>query len=115
MPNNLHNIAVTETNAVISQVRHDYVKRIKITTGREIRKRWVHNSAKHGGDRKGHVMLARQKAIPLDEKFKLHKYIKMGGSWIDTGDYYLIDRPHDKILPANEVITCACELEYVFV
>lgn len=104
-PTNIEVIAVTETNSVANNVRHEYAKQAEESakdSGFEMAKRWKHNPSPKKHPREGHLDLDGEE-ISMDEQFELQ-----GGD----GRTYLVQRPYDTSLPAGEVIACHCELEY---
>lgn len=103
VPTNLHAIAVTETRAVINNVRKEYVQAVAKESGREVMKTWVHNDSLSKTPRPGHERL-HGTTIPMHKRFVLKGAKRT----------YRVDGPHDERLPADEAIQCACELSFAF-
>ncbi len=104
-PTNIEAIAVTETNSVANNVRHEYAKQATESakdSGFEMAKRWKHNPSPKKMPRLGHRALDGEE-IGMDDQFEIE-----GGD----GKIYLAQRPYDSALPPGEVISCHCELIY---
>jgi hypothetical protein len=101
MPNNIHNIAVTETRGTVNRIKYEYSKEvIKSNRNYVFSKTWIHNR-----------MLSKKARIP-------HK--KLNGKTIPFNEFFIIDsndnkykclHPHDDSLPASEIISCNCDIK----
>jgi hypothetical protein len=114
MPKNIHAIAVTESRSVINQIRNEYLnKALADNPEIEAIKIWKHNDSMSITARFGHKKIDGQKR-KFNEPFDIpiYKIIKGRPVFIKT---IQADHPHDKRLPAEEVITCNCEAVYKFV
>lgn len=106
-PTNIESIAITETNSVANNVKHEYAKQAQEAakdSDFEMAKRWKHNPSPKKNPRLGHRALNGME-IGMDEAFEIE-----GGD----GKIYAAQRPYDASLPAGEVISCHCELEYIW-
>jgi hypothetical protein len=102
VPNNIRNIAVTESRAVINNIRLEYVQKLsRESKDFEVKKKWIQNKSLSENPREVHTRLANGKAIPLNEQFNVNGYMAFS--------------PHDPRLPPKEFIGCSCELKYIFV
>jgi hypothetical protein len=103
VPNNVRNIAVTESRFVINNIRHEYVKRIsnEVKNNFLIKKKWIQNKSLSKNPRESHTKLHNSRAILLNEQFNVNGHLAYS--------------PHDVRLPASETIGCSCELKYIFV
>lgn len=104
-PNNIESIVVTETQSVANQVRKDYAKAVNeavTDSGFKMTKTWIHNRPRKSEPRQNHIDMHGIE-IDLDDSFLLTGV---------NGVKYMIDGPYDPKLPASDVITCRCELQY---
>jgi hypothetical protein len=99
MPNNIRNIAVTESRSIMNNIRYEYIKRVESEVSSEVtvKKRWVQNRGLSRDPRESHNSLAKSPAIGLNEQFNVNGYMAF--------------TPHDARLPASESIGCSCELK----
>ena len=98
----INTIATTEIQSSTSAIRHEYAKAADAAAkeaGYELRKIWIHNPSDM--PRKYHIRMDG-KTAGIDEPFTLKT---------DKG-VFVIQRPHDPMLPAGQVINCRCELKY---
>jgi len=106
-PSNIEAIAVTESKTVINNVRNEYARKVSESTYKDgfvMVKQWVHNRAPGGMPRSSHVALDGV-TVGIDDVFKIED---------EKGTYYT-DHPHSPALPADQVITCRCEVAYKWV
>jgi hypothetical protein len=108
---NAHLIAVVEARGAYSEAKREYVQKILEANRDRIKilKRWIHNSRMVKEGRPGHAEMNR-KEIPLEEKFRVNQYKKVGRGWVKTGEI-LMDHPHDPKAPIGEKANCQCDYE----
>jgi hypothetical protein len=108
-PANIHAIAVTEIRSAISDVKHLYAQRLANTNPGKVRmlKRWRHNPALSAVGRMGHRLVDGQ-TIAIAQAFLVPRYY--GGQRIGVT---AMDHPHDSRAPADQVISCNCECQYI--
>jgi hypothetical protein len=113
MPPNIDTIARTETRAAISDIKHEYAKNLVAGNAGKLRvmKRWIHNDHLSGDPRPGHVKL-NGKTVRFDQPFQVQMLRKRGNKLEDMGTV-LMDHPHAAGAPAEEIINCGCECDYV--
>jgi hypothetical protein len=109
IPRNIKAIVTTETRSIVNQTKHDYTQRlINDNPDISVIKRWIHSGnvwgAKNYKPRRYHKALHGTE-IPFDQKFKIRDE--------KTSMVYLAYRPHDDSLPAEQVIGCQCNLQYI--
>jgi len=108
MPTNLYAIATTETRSVVDQVKHGYVQEIRRRNSAiYVKKRWIHNMSllKDRKNARQHHVALNGVTIGFNRDFVIHDK--------NTGTTYLAPHPHHESLPAEEVISCQCELVYI--
>lgn len=99
-------IATTETMSVANTVRQEYAKKVaeeSKNSGVALFKRWKHNRAPKGFPRENHMALDGTE-IGIDEFFTIEGE---EGVWKASA-------PYATNLPPSQVISCRCELEYVW-
>ena len=99
IPSNIKSIAITETRSYVNGVRHEFVRQIRNNNPDiAIEKEWVHNAHLSQQPRPHHQAMNGVR-IPFSAVFVLPNGVRMR-------------YPHDDTAPANEIISCHCELRY---
>jgi hypothetical protein len=108
---NAHLIAVVEARGAYAEAKREYVQNI-LEANRDrikIMKRWIHNARMVKEGRPGHAAMHRLE-LPLEEKFTVSQYTKVGKAWHKTGTIKM-DYPHDPLAPIDEKANCQCDYE----
>lgn len=107
MPTNIKQIATTEIRFAINPVKQKYNEELlKRNPGAKMKKRWRQNKMLAKIPREGHA-LVNGLVIDLDKAFNVPLIIngKKRGST-------KMMHPHDLTAPAEQVISCNCDIEY---
>jgi hypothetical protein len=105
VPPNVRAIAVTEMRSVVDDIKWEFAKRmVEKNPGMQAQKRWKHNTHLVKTPRPGHLALDGV-TIPIHEKFSVEQ---------ENGGVVLMDHPHAPGAPPEEVISCQCEVDYLF-
>ena len=111
MPSNVKNIAVTEVRSAIGTIRKQYMTKLtQKNRDKKFFKTWIHNPRLSLISRPGHAAL-NNKTIPYHDNFTIKIYEKKAVRYIPHGSIAAF-APHDKALPANQVIGCNCDLVF---
>ena len=114
VPRNVKTIAITELRSTINDIKHQYVKTmLNQNPEYEVEKVWIHNGHLSKTSRLGHVKVSQNKPIPALSYFSLPVYKTVKGKQKFTGEYLAVLHPHDPRLPAEQIINCKCDSEYV--
>lgn len=125
-PSNIHTIAVTEVNSAISLIKHRYTERLlQVNKGKLfVKKTWRQHPELSKEPRPGHRSVDG-KSVAMNEAFSIPVYQRIGTiksgpnrgrpRWKRTGQYVQMQFPHDPNGPADEVIGCHCNVDYVVV
>ena len=113
VPANVREIAVTEVNATVNNIKYNYMTQMmEQNPDLKTKKRWLHYPNRSRVPRRGHGMVARKAPIPFHQRFEVPVYENKRGKMVLTG-YDLMLHPHDPFAPANQVISCHCDLEII--
>jgi len=111
MPSNIHSIAVTEIRSTINQMKNKFNDELqKKNQDLTIIKIWRHNKSLSHEPRKGHLEM-NGKAIPINQVFMVPLYKKIRDKNILITKTHM-RYPHDETAPAEQVISCNCDIEY---
>lgn len=113
LPPNINTIAETETRSVISDVKNVYAEElVRRNPGRlAAEKTWRHNDKLSPDGRHGHELIDGR-TIPMNERFEVPLYRKVKGKNVLVATHRMA-HPHDPTAPAEQVINCRCECDYV--
>ncbi len=112
VPSNVHTIAVTEVRSTISDIKETYNQTLLAKNRDKLRmfKRWIHNKSLSKEPRPHHQQM-EGRTIEGSKAFAVRHKIKKKGRWIQIG-WTKMMRPHDPTAPADQVISCNCDLDY---
>lgn len=103
VPANIRAIAITEIRTNASEIKRAYIDRVKTDNpGVRILKTWRHKPSGIIKPRPAHVALDGI-TLPVDSPFR---YVT------EDGRQFNCQRPHDPVLPADQVIACSCDIDY---
>lgn len=106
VPGNLENIVKTEIRSATNLIKHEYMKKFEEKNeDLEIIKIWIHNGRFSKVARPHHAAM-NGVSIPNDNNFQLFNK--------KTKEIFSTPHPHWEGLPASEIISCSCELQYEF-
>lgn len=112
VPGNIREIAVTEVNSTVNNIKTSYVSRLlAVNENAVVEKTWLHYPGRSKEPRIGHSIVAKQKAKKFDQYFHVPLYMKKRGRWVRIG-YDMMLHPHDPNAPAEQVISCHCDVQY---
>lgn len=119
VPRNVRTIADTEVRAVISEIKHGYVRALVARNPQVVMgvKTWIHHPNLSEVPRPGHARM-NKRTVKLEEPFQVPVYIRDGTStrgrpkWKATGEKVEMQHPHDPAAPISEVASCHCEVDY---
>lgn len=113
VPANIKTIATTEVRSAISDMKHEYATNlVKENAGKlDVVKRWVHHDNLSAEARPGHARMDGKK-VPLNQAFSVPMLRRKGKLIVNTGTCRML-HPHATDAPAEEVINCHCECDYV--
>lgn len=113
VPKNIETIANTEIRSAISDIKHEYAKKLEERNPGRIQmvKIWKHNPSLSDHPRANHrFMDGKEKPIGVPFSVPLLKKSRNGWIW---GGPTMMMHPHDPTAPAEQVINCSCECIYV--
>jgi hypothetical protein len=107
MPRNIYSIATTEIRPVVAQVKQGYVANLrKKNPDIDVTKTWLHNMTllKDRKNARPHHVALNGVSVAFDEDFVVKDK--------EIGITYRVPHPHHESLPAEQVISCQCEVVY---
>lgn len=112
IPSNIHTIAVTEVRATVSEIKEQYNQRLLEKNKDKLKmfKRWIHNRSLSKEPRPHHEQM-NGRTIEGSKEFAVRRKIKKKGKWVQIG-WTRMKRPHDPSAPADQVISCNCDVDY---
>lgn len=112
IPSNIHTIAVTEVRSTVNEVKAQYNKRLLSKNHDKLKmfKTWIHNRSLSKEPRPHHQQM-NGRTIAGDKDFAVRRKVKKKGRWVQIG-WTRMKRPHDSSAPADQVISCNCDLDY---
>lgn len=113
IPTNISTIAQTEVRSAISDIKHEYAKKLVSENPGKLRvvKRWVHHDNLSKEARPGHIRMDGKK-VEIDRPFSV-PMIRRKGKLLENRGMCRMMHPHDPTAPAEEVINCHCECDYL--
>jgi len=113
-PSNVRDIAVTEMNSMVNNIKKTYMEEAVIANPElKVKKQWMHHPGRSKKDpRKGHAIVGGQKPKPFDAPYHVPLYQKVKGRLVRTG-FDLMQFPHEPGSPLEQVINCHCEIIYL--
>ena len=113
MPKNIHTIAVTEVRSTINGMKDGYIqKMMDQNPDIDIKKKWIHNRRLSKVPRRGHIQVAKRKAIPYNEYFDVPHYIERGGKLIKMKTTKM-KFPHDPVAGPEHNANCNCDYDII--
>lgn len=112
IPSNIHTIAVTEVRATVSEIKEQYNQRLLEKNKDKLKmfKRWIHNRSLSKEPRPHHEQM-NGRTIEGSKEFAVRRKVKKKGRWVQIG-WTRMKRPHDPSAPADQVISCNCDVDY---
>lgn len=111
IPKNIRAIAITEVRSTIDAMKHEYnTQLIRRNPNIRMQKRWIQNRSLSIEPREDHAAVDG-KRIEFGEPFRVPLTRKKNG--VLTRTITLMQYPHDPTAPAEQVINCSCEAEYI--
>jgi hypothetical protein len=113
LPTNIATIANTEVRAAVSDIKHQYAEHLVAANDGQLKvvKRWVHHANLSDEPRPGHERMDG-KEVAFDKPFTVPVIRKVGNKFENQGSVQMM-HPHDTGMPAEEVINCHCECDYL--
>lgn len=113
VPKNIQAIATTEIRSAVDEIKHAWATRLEEqNAGRvHIIKKWRHHPSLSKTPRWWHHELDGVER-PLSIPFTVKNWKKTGNGWYWQEVNYM-QHPHDSTAPAEQVINCSCECDYV--
>lgn len=104
VPANVHTMAVTETRSVINNAKMEYMYELNNRNpDLRMKKKWVHNKSLSRQPRKNHIRMNNRKV-------EMHSFFKVPRI---EGGYDLMEQPHDRNAPPEQVIGCHCDVVFI--
>lgn len=113
IPSNVHTIAVTEVRSAVSDIKELYNQTLLAKNRDKLKmfKRWIHNRSFSKEPRPHHQQMDGR-TIEGSKQFAVRHKVKRKGRWVQIG-WTRMMRPHDPTAPADQVISCNCDLDYL--
>lgn len=114
VPPNIRTIAETEARSAISDIKHQWAEKLQEQNQGKIQtvKIWRHHPSLSKRPRPGHRMIDGQER-PINVPFKVPELSRSRMFGVSLGGYVYMMHPHDPTAPADQVIGCHCEVDYI--
>ena len=111
VPKNIRAITVTEIRSTVDAMKHEYnTQLIRRNPNIRMQKRWIQNRSLSIEPREDHAAVDGTR-VDFGEPFRVPLTRKKNG--VLTRTITLMQYPHDPTAPAEQVINCSCEAEYI--